>query len=425
MPPKPSNHHGELPLHPKRFSLGMTTALAIFALAIVGTQALAIPNETVLYSFAGGNDGSHPYASLVFDVSGNLYGTTFNGGAYEHGTVFELSPAAGGTWTEKVLHSFLKNIRADGIEPYAGLIIDGFGNLYGTTQWGGSDANRGTAFELTPQADGDWTETGYVFTGKYGNEPVAGLIFDKAGNLYGTAVYGGYRGGGGTVFELTPEAGGWTAALLHSFTKRGNDGSAPRAGLIFDGAGNLYGTTSGGGAQNAGTVFELMPKTGGGWTEKVLHTFGKGKDGQYPYGALILNAAGILYGTTSQGGTYQQGTVFELTHKTNGGWSEKILHSFNNNGKDGIEPYAALVADATGNLYGTTLGGGAHVYGTVFKLTPKAGGGWTENILHSFSGGNDGAGPYAALIFDTSGNLYGATIGGGSAGVGTVFKITP
>jgi uncharacterized repeat protein (TIGR03803 family) len=205
-----------------------------------------------------------------------------------------------------------------------------------------------------------------------GFNPDAGLIFDGSGNLYGTTFYGGPTGGG-TVFELTPKAGGgWTEKILHSFGGKG-DGSEPRAGLIFDGSGNLYGTTSSGGSDGYGAVFELTPKAGGGWTEKLLHSFivnGK-NDGNSPVSGLVLDSSGNLYGTTQYGGTYYVGTVFELTPKAGGGWTEKIVHNFDsNNHKDGYSPVAGLIIDATGNLFGTTYSGGTYGYGTVFGIKP-------------------------------------------------------
>src|ERR1019366_934096 len=209
--------------------------------------------------------------------------------------------------------------------------------------------------------------------------------------------------------------------VLYSFIHNGTDGGFPQAGLIFDAAGNLYGTTSEGGTSSScsggcGTVFELTPTAGGGWTEKVLHNFNSnGTDGANPYAGLIFDAAGNLYGTTTVGGTYYYGTVFELTPTAGGGWTEKVLHSFNYNGTDGNNPQASLTIDAAGNLYGTTSGGGTYgnYKGTVFELTPAAGGDWTETVLHNFVG-PDGAAPLAGLIFDAAGNLYGTTSGGGT-----------
>jgi uncharacterized repeat protein (TIGR03803 family) len=410
-------------------SIILRATVLILTMNLFGTSGWAA-TQTVLHSFGNGTDGAYLYAGLIIDGAGNLYGTTQEGGAYGFGTVFELTPEAGGGWTENVLYSFNNN-GTDGVEPYAGLIFDGAGNLYGTTFVGGT-YNGGTVFELTPQAGGGWTEKvlySFGANGADGDQPYAGLIFDGAGNLYGTTYDGGTYDAG-TVFELTPQAGGgWTENVLHTFNDNGTDGYLPLGGLILDAAGNLYGTTQHGPSRKrngcCGTVFELTPQTGGGWTEKVLYSFG-GKHGNEPNGGLVFDGAGNLYGTTIEGGTYSSGTVFELTPEAGGGWTEKVLHSFGN-GTDGIGPRGSLVFDGAGNLYGTTYDGGTYYLygGTVFKLTPKVGGSWTEKVLHSFGNGTDGDQPYANLIFDAAGTLYGTTYVGGTYNRGTVFEITP
>jgi uncharacterized repeat protein (TIGR03803 family) len=322
---------------------------------------------------------------------------------------------------ENVLHSFNINGR-DGYIPSASLILDPAGNLYGTTPVGGF-AEGGIAFKLEPQTGGGWAiKILHAFTGRGtdGSNPTASLIFDAAGNLYGTTNLAGAYGVG-TVFELSPTAsGGWTETTLYAFGN-GSDGQRPASALIFDPQGNLYGTTEQGGIYGLGTVFELSPAVSGGWTETVLHSFGNGTDGQYPEASLIFDAAGNLYGTTTEGGTYKNGAVFKLTPNA-GSWTEKILHSFNPNGIDGDIPFAGLVMDKTGNLYGTTNYGGAYGCGAVFEL-PKSG---AEKILHNFSGPPyDGQNPYAGVTFDASGNLYGTTTNGGAAPAGTVFEMTP
>lgn len=350
--------------------------------------------------------------------------------------MFELTPKAGRGWKETILHNFNNNGR-DGIYPYGGLIFDGTGNLYGTTAEGGAH-NGGTVFELTPKAGGGWTEKVlHAFNynnGSDGTNPYVSLIFDAVGNLYGTTYNGGSYNHG-TVFELTPKAGGgWTETVLYNFNPNGIDGTNPYASLIFDGTGNLYSTTNYGGSQNSGTVFELTPQAGGGWTESVLHSFkNNSRDGNAPFASLILDSVGNLYGTTSSGGAHGDGTVFELTPSAGGGWTEKVLHNFNLNGRDGASPFSGLIFDAAGNLYGTTLQGGDHTYcgggcGTVFELTPKAGGGWTEKLLHKFNffTGKSGEYPNAGLVFDAAGNLYGTTLNGGvPENAGTVFEIIP
>src|ERR1022692_937488 len=409
----------------KRLSIRMRAVLAIFAAALFVASTGAAAQEKVLHSFnSDGTDGVSPDAGLIFDGVGNLYGTTYGGPLPSGGTVFELTPAAGGGWTEKVLHNFTNS--TDGVNPVAGLIFDGAGNLYGTTVWGGT-YGWGTVFELTPAAGGGWTEQLlHNFSGPDGVAPQSALVIDAAGNLYGTTSQGGTYAKG-TVFELMPSAGGdWTEKVLYSFSNDGTDGTHPVAGLLFDGAGNLYSTTYGGGTYNKGTVFELTPAAGGGWTERVLYSFGNGTDGINPCASLIFDGAGNLYSTTQSGGTYNGGTVFELTPAAGGSWTEQVLHNFNNNGTDGINPKNGLIFDATGNLYGTTNFGGIYYSGgTVFEVVPAAGGGWTEQVLHSFGDGADGAEPQAGLITDTTGNLYGTTSSGGTYTFGTVFEFTP
>jgi uncharacterized repeat protein (TIGR03803 family) len=252
----------------------------------------------------------------------------------------------------------------------------------------------------------------------------AGVIMDASGNLYGTTFAGGAHGVG-TVYELVPRGGRWTEKVLHSFSDNGKDGYQPYAGLTSDMSGNLYGTTYFGGTHGYGTVFELSPKTGG-WTETILYSFnGDKKDGYDVYSDVIFDKYGNLYGTTYGGGAYGYGTVYELSRKAAGGWTEKVLHSFNDNGSDGYDPYAGLIIDTSGNLYGTTLGGAAtqNGGGTVYELSPKKGGGWTEKVLNSFVD-TDGLAPYGGLIFDSAGNLYGTTTYGGENDGGTVFKLT-
>ncbi len=383
--------------------------------------------ETVLHSLGNGTDGQYPYASLIVDSGGNLYGTTVRGGIHSLGTVFELKSNGSGGWTETVLHSFGNG--TDGTDPYGGLIFDGAGNLYGTTISGGIHG-FGTVFEMKPNGSGGWTETVLrSFAGSFheteGANPYGGLILDSAGNLYGTTLNGGISEG--AVFELSPDgSGGWTEKVVHSFGN-GTDGIYPFDSLVIDGFGNLYGTTYRGGIHNYGTVFELSPNGSGGWTERVLHSFNfNGADGAVPYAGLVIDSAGNLYGTTAYGGiNYYGGTVFELSPNGSGGWTEKVLHSFNYNGTDGAFPTAGLIFDSAGNLYGTTENGGIHFQGAVFQLTPQMGGSWTERVLLSFNG-SDGAYPEGSLVrFGSSADLYGTTSNGGVNGAGTVFKMTP
>ena len=421
----------------------LRTELAIFAVVLFVTSICAAQQETVLHSFGNSatQDGTYPEAGLIFDAAGNLYSTTSEGGIHGDGTVFELSPREGGGYTETVLHSF-GSTDTDGIYPYYGsLLLDGAGNLYGTTPEGGIHSD-GTVFELSPREGGGYTETVLHSFGNPathdGQNPYAGLIFDTVGNLYGTTTGGGMYNRG-TAFELSPNgSGGYTETVLHSFGN-GTDGSGPEADLIMDRAGNLYGTTVAGGIHHTcssggcGTVFELSPLEGGGWTEAVLHSFGNGTDGVNPLAGLIFDAAGNLYGTTQAGGIHDIcyggcGTVFELSPRQGSGWTETVLHSFNDveDGQDGWYPAAGLVLGAGGNLYGTTQFGGIHGWGAAFKLSPNQDGGWTDTLLHSFiDNGTDGYYPVAGLILDAAGNLYGTTPDGGIHGGGTAFELVP
>jgi len=438
----PSNPQGGLRMPSKKFSLGSAKTLAIFAVTLFAMPMWATPKETILYSFTNGDDGGRPFADLTLEKAGNLYGTTPSGGTDGDGTVFELIPKTGGGWTEKVLHSFGDG--NDGQYPYSGVVFDTAGNLYGATPYGGTGPCHdttgngcGVIYELSPKNGGGWTEKVLYNFGSSrtdGTHPYSDLILDATGNLYGTTSAGGTRNMG-TVFELARTTGGaWTRAVLHNFTfnpTNRHDGSGPQAALVFDHSGNLYGTTAGGGVGHChggcGTVFELAPRSGGGWTETVLHTFEQnGTDGFLPLAGLIFDTAGNLYSTTQDGGTIGDGTAFELTPQTGGGWKETVLHSFGK-GKDGLVADAPLIFDTAGNLYGTTAQGGYALStgGTVFELSPKSGGGWTEKLLHSFGAGTDGNQPYVGLVRDGSGNLYGTTTFGGTHNNGTVFKITP
>ena len=400
----------------------------IFAtfLALPISGARAAWTETVLHSFDGAS-GAGPSGSLIFDEAGNLYGTTRTGGASGVGVIFALSPPIGGetSWTETILHSFSG---LDGAGSTARLTFDQTGNLYGTTLNGGP-AHNGVAFELSPPSAGGspWTESVIHSFHQRALGPQAGVIFDSSGNLYGTTLYGGISDVG-AVFELSPPAIGenvWTKRNITSFD--GANGSAPFANLIFDAEGNLYGTTNTGGASNVGSVFELSPPIGGGstWTETILFSFG-GVSGAGPTASLVFDAAGNLYGTAGSGGKFNKGTVFKLSPPGAGksSWVETVLHSFK--GADGDDPFGGLIFDGAGNLYGTTVYGGSSSEGAVFELSPPAAGktAWTEKVLHSFDG-VDGSNPYCSVIFDAAGNLYGNTYSGGQSNSGTIFELTP
>jgi uncharacterized repeat protein (TIGR03803 family) len=336
------------------------------------------------------------------------------------------------------LYSFT-NKAGDGAYPQAPLVLGSNGTLYGTTMLA-TGFSTGTVFKLVPpsSAGGAWTEVVlHLFNGVPGQPgdgayPYGGLVLTSTGTLYGTTDSGG-QSSNGTVFALTPPSGTgpWTESLLHSFTSTNGDGSGPLAGLVTGPNGVLYGTTSGGGSAHAGTVFQLTPPASQGapWTETILYSFtGLNGDGKNPNAGVIIGAGGVLYGTTAYGGTSNYGAVFQLTPPASGTtWTEQILYSFAGY-SDGEHPVAGLHLGPSGLLYGTTTTGGAGRQGTVFQLVPPSslGGAWTESILHSFTGTNgDGADPCGNVVFNSAGVMFGTTAGGGKASFGTVFLLKP
>jgi len=350
-----------------------------------------------LYSFTGGNDGAGPNG-LVQGSDGYFYGTTENGGTNDAGAVFKIS--ATGALTS--LYSFTGG--NDGANPVAGLVQGSDGNFYGTTAWGGMDTN-GTVFEIS--ADGALTSL-YSFTGgNDGANPVAGLVQGSDGNFYGTAANGGMDTNG-AVFKISA-----TGALtsLYSFTG-GNDGANPDAGLVEGSDGNFYGTTSGGGTNDAGNVFKISAD--GALTG--LYSFTGGNDGSSPVAGLVQGSDGDFYSTTSGGGTHYVGTVFKIT--TNGALTS--LYSFSG-ANDGGSPVAGLVQGGDGYFYSTTSSGGTNGgSGTVFEISTNG----ALTSLYSFASGNDGAEPLAGLVQGSDGYFYGTTFVGGTYGIGTVFKIS-
>jgi len=402
-----------------------TLILTILLLAAASpyTQAQTF---NVLYKFAGATDGANPYGGLVRDKAGNLYGTTASGGANGYGTIFELTPNSG-DWTHSVLYSFTGG--ANGGSPSSSLIFDGAGNLYGTTPpLGGS--NAGTVFELATTSDGWVQSVLYAFTGYNGggSEPLASPTLGKDGRLYGTTSAGGLDNAG-IVYALTKTSGGWSEKTVYSFT--GTSGGSPSDAVIFDSAGNLYGTTyDGGGSADGGTVFELLR---GSWKDKTLYVFQCGLrgcqtgDAGNPEAGLVMDSSGNLYGASRSGGVYGHGAIFKVAALAGGKWKESVLYSFKGGPGDGDQPFGTLVFDKSGNLYGTAGGGYA---GVVFKLAPVSGGRWRETIIHRFIV-SDGDGPEAGLTIDAKGNLYGTTGGGGNPGCsnnfgcGVVYEITP
>lgn len=431
-------------------SLELMVALVLFVAMPAEAQTF-----TVLHSFTGGLDGGVPSSGLAVDVAGNLYGTTFQNGAHLSGTVYRLAPK-GANWIFTPLYEFKGT--TDGGWPVATPTVARDGTLYGTTLSGGLNSGNcegngyegcGVVYHLRPlpaickAASCPWTEdviysfTGGFYTGTDGWFPRSGVVFDQAGALYGTTSFGGTgrtncNGGCGTVFKLTNSAGQWSENQIYSFAG-GNDGEWPSTNVSFDHSGRLYGTTAeGGGSANCtdgcGTVFTLVPSSGG-WIESIVHAFQGLAAGQASSAALIVTNTATVYGTADTGWTGTCGFMFEIT-ASGGNWA------FNQNATLPQSPcgnVSALVADASGNFYGTTSGGGTFSAGTVFKLTSTSGG-WTYTDLHDFTCEDDGCYPSGNLLLDASGNIYGTASSGGSAGgencypnlgCGVVFKITP
>jgi uncharacterized repeat protein (TIGR03803 family) len=391
-------------LHFRAWRVTYATALAVLlAAAVLVPHSAQAQTENQLYSFKNGpTDGQTPYAGVIRDAKGNLYGTTAYGGTFNHGTVFKVSKHV-----RTLLHSFRG--QPDGATPLAGVVRDGAGNLYGTTQSYGS-SNCGTVFKL--DRTGKLTVL-HAFTDSPDGCVPNGLIRDQNGNLYGTTVFGG-PANVGTVFKVDVAG---KESVLYGFTGGvlgGKDGASPVAGVIRDAAGNLYGTTVGGGPDNFGTVY----KVDAAGNETVLHAFtGADIDGETPYGALARDSAGNLYGTTQIGGTANGGTIFKVDPAGN----ESVLFSFTQQAQ-GAYPQSSLVLDAAGNLYGNTVLSGTYDEGVVFKFDPATS---TETVLHNFGSGHDGRVPIGALTLDSAGHIYGATQLGGRANAGTVFVIVP
>lgn len=363
---------------------------------------------TILYQFTGGADGGSPYAGLAIDREGNLYGTTAFGGtcpfAFGCGVVFKLSPTSSGPWTETVLYAFQAG--NDGGVPESQLVFDSSGNLYGTTLSGGNGfcglgVPCGVVFEVSPTSSGPWTESVlYSFQEiSDGAEPTGTLVFDSRGNLYGTTSIGGDLNspcgypffGCGTVFQLSPSSSGWTKTILHAF-EGGIDGAFPNGGVIVDHNGRIYGATNAGGIRQwcganvpgCGVIYTIRPTSSGGWTENVLKSFQPNTSGgQRPIGNLVLDSAGSLYGTALDGklpgGATGAGVVFKLSPSGNS-WTETVLHTFSsasNAISDGTGPNTSLLVNSAGNLFGTSLGGGIQnqtecggYCGVVFELLP-------------------------------------------------------
>jgi len=392
----------------RKIVLGLLTVLFFFSIS----KSAQSQTYKVIYNFTGnGSDGATPYGGPTLDRAGNLYGTTYLGGSDGSGSVYKLSPH-GSSWAYTSLYSFKGG--ADGAAPaFGSLVLAGGKALLGTTESGGF---FGTAFAICA-CPGREVELHSFGTGTDGAQPMGGLVLDAAGNYYGTTNLGGTFGNG-TVFGAKRSGTKWTQAVLYNFTG-GDDAVNPVAGVSLDAAGNIYGTTSFGGANGGGTIYELT-RSGSHWTESILYNFQGLDDGQNPVGGVVLDKAGNLYGTTFDGGVNGGGTVYQLSLK-GGVWTFTVLYSFTG-GYGG--PYNKLTLDANGDIYGFTNGDGANGLGSVFKLTPGKGG-WTFTDLHDFAGGDDGASPYGSVAVDASGNVYGTAAVGGTSNQGLVYEITP
>ena len=457
--------------------LAILTSLILFPSVLVWAAG-----EKVLHTFTNTPDGNTPSSGLVRDSAGNLYGTSLYGGSQSNacprtvgcGVVYKIS-RPGGQFTETVIYQF-KGELLDGQFPAGSVVFDSSGNLYGTTSSGG-DAGCGIVYELTPTTSGQWKETILhnfnTFTGNNdGCSPYSYLVFDSQGNLYGTTKEGGGGAtntfcdrGCGTVFKLSPQANGkWAETVIHSFpgTAGNFDGQNPYSGLVFDNAGNLWGTTQAGGTggvvcnpfgspPGCGTVFELSPNSDGTWSETTLFSFQDASTGWYPYYGLTADSSGNLYGHVVNGGP-GNGAIYKITPQ-NGTITESLIYTFAPCDEvqgclDGVFPWSGLAFDSAGNLYGSTLlGGGANFNcnvggsrptgcGTTFKLTPQSDGTWSETILYRFLGTSDGQEPQGDNVLVTaSGQVIGTTLTGGSkqacpsnsssGGCGVVWKVTP
>jgi uncharacterized repeat protein (TIGR03803 family) len=327
--------------------------------------------------------------------------------------------------SDQILYSFPLNTSVTGYDPASQPLFDSAGNIYGTANLGGT-YKFGTFYELSAPVDGVRTFTVlHEFAGSSsdGKFPSGNLVFDAAGNIYGTAGAG--ANGEGIVYKLSPGAGGtWTFSIIYNFGSSAEDGDGPAGGLVMDAAGNLYGATYDGGTDNLGTVYELSPGSDGSWTEKVLYSFASGVDANFPAAPLVFDSAGNLYGTSNGGGTAGFGTVFEVSPASDGSWTEQVLYSLP--GTQALQyPEAPVWLDAAGNVYTTAYGPVAPQHGSVFELIKGSDGSWTESILYAFSGKDgNGGGPDTGLVADAQGNLFGATeYGGIDGGAGTIYEL--
>jgi uncharacterized repeat protein (TIGR03803 family) len=450
-----------------RTSLSLVRIGIILVLGLFGSKMWAQMSDEVLHVFTGGSDGSVPAGGVVFDQQGNLYGTTYSGGASgcsplgECGVVYQLVPSPSGPWTENILHVFQGVEGHDAATPSGGLLIDHLGNLYGVTAYGGSgrcvllgtSGGCGTVFELSPpsQAGGAWTETIlYSFRGgDDGYLPVGDLTFDAHGNIYGATQYGGgsgncnvYYGSCGVVFKLSPpktHGGPWIEEVLHAFAGGSTDGAIPNGGVVVAQDGTIYGTTFYGGpstlgcdstiAAGCGTAFQLLHAPGGGWINTVIYFFQgpPAKDGVEPSGGLVAGEGGRLYGVTAAGGNLGEGTAFRLVPPENGtgAWTRNLILQFDYS-TTGQQPMGRLLW-SDGTLYGTVSEGGQYARGTVFSAEPGNGFRdlWDIQILCTFPTGNQAEGPESEVTFGPSGGIYSTTVSYDSVPGGAVFQTAP
>ena len=392
-------------------SMARCLAMSFFAgIVFLGLlQPAQSQTYSVIYNFTGqGSDGATPYGGPILDASGNLYGTTYLGGLYGAGSIYRLSPS-GSSWTYRSLYSLKAG--ADGSGPAFGSLAMGPDHtLFGTTEGGGF---FGTAFVVCACPQKEFVLHSFG-TGTDGAQPIGGLVIDAKGNLYGTTSLGGDTGNG-TVFELVRSGHTWTESILYSFAG-GLDAASPPAGVTLDSRGNLYGTSSFGGANGIGAIYKLT-HSNSGWKETILYNFQGLDDGQNPVGGVVFDSAGNLYGATFAGGVNGGGIVYRLAP----GGTFTTLYSFT--GSYG-GPYNKLTLDKNGTIYGATNGDGANLLGSVFKLTPNNGT-YTFTDLHDFAGGTDGASPYGSVTVDANGNVFGTAAVGGTQNQGLIFEITP
>jgi uncharacterized repeat protein (TIGR03803 family) len=376
--------------------------LAFALTAVQSTQAQSFKS---LHDFTGSDDGANPLNGLMIASNGLFYGTASAGGKSGKGSIYTISTSGDLT----LLYSFKGG--TDGSSPESFLIEDKSGNFYGTTTTGGAHSG-GTVYELT----GAKETVLYSFgAASDGSGPQAGLTMDSAGNLYGTTAAGG-RYGKGTVFELEREGSSVKEIILHNFGS-GSDGTVPVAGVTFDASGNLYGTTSTGGAKDYGTVFKLAKST---WAETILHSFTDGDDGAVPYAGLIASPSGKFYGAATEGGSESGGTVFELT-PSGSNWEFSVIVSVAGWGISGT--FRNVMLSPSGTIYATTHCDGNDDSGTVYQLTPS-GSSWDYKLLYTFTGGDNGYYVFSNLVL-SGGKLYGTTNQGGTSGYGEIFEVTP